>query len=96
MKYGFVKLRNNDGSVLYMEPKEFERYSSYDVFRNHAESVVIYKNIHIGCFPLMFKEEEITEFNNDAIIINELPILDIIFRNYKVSSALKKMGCLNV
>lgn len=95
MKYGFIRLRNDDGTALYMETREFERYNSYDVFRNHAEALVVYDKIYIAVFPLMFNEEEITEYNEDATITDELPVTDIAFRSAKASTIARQLGCVN-
>lgn len=95
MKYGFVRLKNDDGSKVYMETRDFERYESYDVFKSHAEALVVFDKIYIGMFPLMFKEDEIYKYNPDAFLSSELSLTDIAFRHSKISTIAKYMDCEN-
>lgn len=95
MKYGFVRLKNDDGSKVYMETRDFERYESYDVFKSHAEALVVFDKIYIGMFPLMFKEDEIYKYNSDAKLSVELSLKDIAFRSSSVAAVAKYFGCEN-
>lgn len=95
MKYGFVRLKNDDGSKLYMEISDYQRYKSKDVFKNHAESLVVFDKIYIGIFPLIFKEDEIYKYNSDAELSVELPLNDISFRYSSVAEVAKYLGCDN-
>lgn len=95
MKYGFVRLKNDDGSRVFMEISDFQRYKDKDIFKNHAEALVIFDNIYIGMFPLMFEEDEIYKYNFDAKLFVELPLKDICFKYSGVAEVAKILGCEN-
>lgn len=95
MRYGFIKLKNDDGSLLYMEVNDFERYETYDVFKIHAVELVVYDNIYIGAFPLIFNEDEILKYNEDAKVVNSIGVDDICFQKSKASTIAKYLGCQN-
>lgn len=73
MKYGFVKLVNDKGTV-FMEPWQFDYYSNKEVFKEHAESLCIFDNVYIGCFPLLVSFQEIKRYNDDVKLVDEIPL----------------------
>lgn len=92
MRYGFVRLVNDDGSFLFMEIRDFVRYRRYDVFNDHADTLCIFDNIHIGGFPLVFRLNEILEFNPDAFLYKVFPRSKCGFwSTYAID-----LGCVNV
>lgn len=89
MKYAFVKMINpQNGKNVYIEPRNFERYKEYPVFRDSAKSLVIMDKVYIGAFELLETDESIKQYNEESVIIDEISLKDIAFKNrtpYEVS-----------
>lgn len=94
MRCAYVKLVA-DNKILFMEPYHFDRYSSYPPFYNSGISLVVFDNVYINVFDLIFHEEEFLDCNSEAVQINEIPLSDICFAVSSVSSVAKSIGCSN-
>lgn len=92
MRYGFIRLRCHDGSFVFMEVKNFFEYSKYDVFNNRADRFIIFDNIYIGCFPLLFRLHDILDFNPESCLFKVFTNSE---RGFWVRYA-KDLGCVNV
>lgn len=97
MKYGFIKLKGQpDTSVeVFMEVRNFERYKHLDIFRDNAISLCVYDMIYIGVFPLFMKIDEIFKYNEDAVLVDEIPLSDVCFQHSSVNHIADILGCNN-